>query len=80
VRTVLSAWAKLPAGASPADTAIACLRDVHRTARAVQRDLQTLRAVQAMAVLDVRNYRDLVFRLGGFAAEGEDHALASGLP
>jgi hypothetical protein len=80
VRTVLTAWSKLPEGASPTDTAINVLRDVHRAGRAVRRDLQTLRAVQSMAVLDVRNYRDLVFRLGDFAAEGEDPALASGLP
>jgi hypothetical protein len=79
-RHLIDAWAELPAGASPAETAISGLRAVFRGARAVRRDLLALRAVQSMAVLDVRNYRDLVFRVGDYAADGEDPRLASALP
>jgi hypothetical protein len=44
-----------------------------RSARglAMRRDLMALRAVQSLAVLDIRNYRDLVFRLGDYGGEGE---------
>jgi len=80
VRRLLSAWAELPAGASPAETVIACLRDVYRHGEAVQRDLLALRAVQSLAVLDVRNYRDLVFQIGDYAADGEDPQLGAALP
>ncbi len=80
VRRLLSAWAPLPAGASPAETAIACLRDAYRHGAAVQRDLLALRAVQSLAVLDVRNYRDLVFQIGDYAADGEDPQLGAALP
>jgi hypothetical protein len=47
---------------------------------AVRRDLLVLRAVQSLAVLDIRNYRDLVFELGQYAADDEDPALGSALP
>ncbi|MBX3464384.1 MAG: hypothetical protein KF830_14540 [Planctomycetes bacterium] len=79
-RRLLDAWARLPAGASPAATAIAGLRDAYRQGAALQRDLQALRAVQSLAVLDVRNYRDLVFQLGDYAADGEDPRLVGELP
>ncbi len=79
-RTVLDAWRELPAGASPADTSIAAMRAIARRGTAVRRDLLSLRAVQSLAVLDVRNYRDLVFQLGDYAAEGEDPLLGSALP
>ncbi|MBL8727884.1 MAG: ion transporter [Planctomycetes bacterium] len=80
VRRLLDAWAVLPAGASPAEAAIDCLRAAYRQGPAVQRDLLALRAVQSLAVLDVRNYRDLVFQLGDYAAEGEDPHLGAALP
>ncbi|MCA8965528.1 MAG: hypothetical protein KDC48_11625, partial [Planctomycetes bacterium] len=79
-RTVLDAWRAQPAGASPADTAIAAMRKIARRGTAVRRDVLSLRAVQSLAVLDVRNYRDLVFQLGDYAAEGEDPTLGSALP
>ena len=47
---------------------------------AVRRDVLALRAVQSLAVLDVRNYRDLVFRIGEFEADGEDPELGRALP
>jgi hypothetical protein len=31
-------------------------------------------------VLDVRNYRDLVFQLGDYGADGEDPHLGAALP
>jgi hypothetical protein len=46
----------------------------------VRRDLLTLRTVQSLAVLDVRNHRDLVFKLGEYGADGEDATLAERLP
>ena len=79
-RAVIDAWRVLPAGASPAATAIAILRAMAKRGTAVRRDLLSLRAVQSLAVLDVRNYRDLVFQLGDYAADGEDPALGSALP
>jgi hypothetical protein len=36
--------------------------------------------VQSLAVLDIRNYRELVFELGDYAADGVDSAAACGLP
>ncbi len=80
VRTMLSAWLELPDGASPTATAIERLREDFRSGAAIRRDLMVLRTIQSLAVLDVRNYRDLVFRLGGYADEGEDAAQAAALP
>jgi len=39
-----------------------------------------LRAIQSLAVLDIRNYRTLVFRLGQYAADGECADLCGELP
>jgi hypothetical protein len=80
VRAVLRAWSALPAGASPADAAIARLRHEYTAGPVVARELAALRTVQSLAVLDVRNYRDLVFRLGGYADDGEDAAMVTALP
>lgn len=80
VRTMLTAWLELPDTASPTATAIERLREDYRTGPAIQRDLMVLRTIQSLAVLDVRNYRDLVFRLGGYAEDGEDPRLGSALP
>lgn len=79
-RQVIRRWAALPVGASPAAAAIATLRRAFADGAAVRRDLLVLRAVQSLAVLDIRNYRDLVFELGQYAADGEDPALGSALP
>ena len=46
----------------------------------MSRELVALRAVQTLTVLDVRNYREAVFQLGGFADEGEDPEQATALP
>lgn len=80
IRALLAAWEKIPAETSPASTAIARLQDAYRRGPAIYRDVLTLRAVQSMAVLDVRNYRDLVFQLGGYADEGEDAKAWCTLP
>jgi hypothetical protein len=77
VRATLTAWSKLPAGSSPAEAAIATLRAAFAHGPAVQRDLCALRAVQSLAILDVRNYRDLVYCLGDYAREGEQHAIGA---
>ena len=56
-------------------------RDTSRDpAAAVRRDGLALRAVQSLAVLDTRNYRDLVFRIGEFEFSGEDPQLGRALP
>jgi hypothetical protein len=80
IRAVITAWSKLPAATSPAEVAIARLRDAYRNGPSIRRDLLALRAVQSLAVLDIRNYRDLVFRLGGYEEEGEDPQLGTALP
>ncbi len=79
-RSLLDAWRRLPAGASPAEHAIATLRAAYRQGGAVRRDVMALRAVQSLAVLDIRNYRDLVFALGDYGSDGEDAALGGALP
>lgn len=79
-RSVLDAWGRLPAEVLPRDAARAVLRDVYRHGPAVRRDVLALRAVQSLAVLDVRNYRDLVFRIGEFEQGGEDPELGRALP
>lgn len=79
-KSVIDAWCRLPAGEAPADRAIATLRRVYRNGPSVRRDILALRAVQSLAVLDVRNYRDLVFRIGDYESDGEDPELGWSLP
>jgi hypothetical protein len=76
-RPTLTAWLRLPAAASPAAAAVAILRAAWQHGPAVQRDLFALRAIQSLAVLDIRNYRDLVFQLGEYAADGDGHVVGS---
>ena len=45
------------------------MQEIYRHDPAVRRDVLALRAVQSLAVLDIRNYRDLVFRIGAFEAD-----------
>jgi hypothetical protein len=56
---------------------VAILRAAWQHGPAVQRDLFALRAIQSLAVLDIRNYRDLVFQLGEYAADGDGHVVGS---
>jgi hypothetical protein len=79
-RAVIDAWLGLAPGATPAAVAIERLRRLWREGAALRRELGVLRAVQSLAVLDVRNYRALVFELGGYAADGEKLADAMELP
>lgn len=79
-RAVINAWHKLPADETPAGSAIATLQHVYRNGPAVRRDILALRTVQSLAVLDVRNYRDLVFRIGDYESDGEDPELGRALP
>ena len=64
----------------PSEAAAARLVGIYRQGPAVRRDIRALRAIQSLAVLDVRNYRDLVFDLGGYADDGEDASAWSELP
>ena len=79
-RDVIDAWHRLPVDETPASCAIATLQHVYRHGPAVRRDILALRAVQSLAVLDVRNYRDLVFRIGDYESDGEDPELGRALP
>ena len=79
-RVVIDAWRALPPGASPGAQADAALRTAAAAGPAVRRDLMALRAIQSLAVLDIRNYRTLVFRLGQYAADGECADLCGELP
>jgi hypothetical protein len=60
--------------------AIARMRVLWRKESIANRDVAVARAVQSLSVLAVRNYRELVFDGGGYAADGEDAALARSLP
>lgn len=80
LRARLRAWAALPAGTSPRQHVQACLSRQFSAGELVRREVLALRAVQSLSVLDIRNYRDLVFRLGGYADDGEDPALGEALP
>lgn len=80
IREVVKAWNRLADEESPADAAIERLQDIYCQGPSVRRDVRALRAVQSMAVLDVRNYRDLVFQLGGYADDGEEVGAWSELP
>lgn len=79
-RKVIDAWHRLPKDVTPKDHAVETLRRVYRNGPAVRRDILALRAVQSLAVLDVRNYRDLVFRIGDYESDGEQPELGRALP
>ena len=78
--TVIWAWLALPAGVTPQLAGLDIARRIFLDHGEVSRDLTALRAVQSLSVLDVRNYRHLVFRLGRYQEEGEDPELATALP
>jgi hypothetical protein len=80
VRGRIEAWLALAPGAAPRAVAIARLATIAREGAALRTELGVLRAVQSLSILDVRNYRDLVFDLGCYAQDGEDPALATSLP
>lgn len=79
-RAVVAACNALAPGLDPRDAVAGSLAAVFRQGSAVQRDLRALRAVQSLAVLDIRNYRDLVFQLGDYAADGNGEDPAAELP
>lgn len=80
VRGRIEAWLALAPGAAPRAVAIARLTTIAREGAALRTELGVLRAVQSLSILDVRNYRDLVFDLGCYAQDGEDPKLATSLP
>jgi len=80
VRPVLEAWGRLDHGVRTREAAWARCQQAYRNRHAVSRELSALRTVQSLSVLDVRNYRRLVFGLGNFAKDGEDPAQAEALP
>ncbi len=80
LRRTVQVWNELPEGMAPALRGEQIARRIYATRDDIGRELAALRAVQSLSVLDVRNYRKLVFDLGGYAAEGEDPELAEALP
>lgn len=76
----VAAHATLAPGADPTTAALGRLRAIWRDGDAARRELAALRTVQSLTVLDLRNYRDLVFRLGDYEADGESPARALELP
>jgi len=79
-RGVVEAWLSLPVGVSPGERARDLALRFFRAHGEVSRELVALRAVQTLSVLDIRNYREAVFQLGGFEDDGEDPGLAAALP
>ncbi len=79
-RSIVGAWQSLPNGVAPSERATQLAVAIYCTNGEVSRELVALRAVQSLSVLDVRNYRDLVFRLGGYEEDGEDPAVSQALP
>ena len=79
-RSIVASWLELPAGVTPTERARELAVQVFRANGEVSRELVALRAVQSLSVLDVRNYRDLVFQLGGYAEDGEDPEISKALP
>ncbi len=79
-RRIVAALADLHADETPPGKGLALARRFFAESEEIHRDLLALRAVQSLTVLDVRNYRDLVFRLGEYAADGEDPQRAAALP
>lgn len=79
-RDVVDAWIEVPSGRSPRERALEILAEVFSDHGVASRELTALRAIQTLSVLDVRNYRQLVFRLGGYERDGEDAGLAVALP
>lgn len=79
-RRVVDAWLALGPDVRPGERALEILRQVYRDHGVASRELTALRAIQSLSVLEVRNYRRIVFRLGGYEREGEDPALATALP
>jgi hypothetical protein len=80
VRGLVDVWLQAPPDRSPGELALEMARRIYASRGIVSRELAALRAVQSLSVLDVRNYRDLVFRLGGYGEEGEVPGLATELP
>ncbi len=80
VRRTVDALRAIGPGSDPAVAAVAHMEEAFRHGAEVRREIVSLRAVQSLAVLDIRNYRELVFELGDYAADGEDAATACGLP
>lgn len=79
-RSIVQAWLALPEDTLPSAHARQLALEFFRAHGEVSRELVALRAVQTLSVLDIRNYREAVFQLGGFEADGEDAAQATALP
>ena len=80
LRGIVTAWLARDPGADLRGEAIAVAERFYAMRDDVSRELSALRAVQSLSVLDVRNYRELIFELGGYAKDGEEPALAHALP
>jgi hypothetical protein len=77
---IVAASHDVPPGTDWRALALERMRQLYLQSSEVTRDLCAVRAVQSLTVLDVRNYRQLVFELGDYAADGEDPSAARALP
>ena len=80
VRRTIDALRSIGAGSDPLVAAVVRMEETFRQGAEVRREIVSLRAVQSLAVPDIRNYRELVFELGDYAADGEDAGFACRLP
>lgn len=80
VRELVDAWLALPDKRAPRQHALQLAGRFHAECQEVVRELTAVRAVHSLALLDLRNYHDLVFRLGAYAEDGEDPRAAAALP
>ena len=75
-RDAMVAWAKHGDGTRARGEHI--LAELLRHPERLTEQLVTLRAVQTLSLIDVPNYREHIFRLGGYEEAGDDpgHALS----
>jgi hypothetical protein len=71
LRRLAIAWAGSLVDGGPELALARRVRSVWNNPRKISQELLTLRALQTLAMVDIHTYRQLVFELGGFEAEGE---------
>lgn len=72
VKRYVDRWLTIPVGAALIDHAHAAAQAAWRSRHDIARELAAVRAVQSLSVLDIRNYRELIFELGNY---GEDEKV-----
>ncbi len=80
LKETVRAWVELDPNVTPRQVSVELAHDFYARRDDISRELAALRAGQSLSVLGVRNYRCLIFDLGGYAKDGEDRAIAEELP